>query len=75
MSRTSKTISLLAFVATATALLYRPVKHMLATTGKGRRIRKALKAEDEMTGKFANHYLGSDRHHSRTADRRKPEGA
>ena len=74
MSRTTKTISLLAFVAAATALLYRPVKHLLADVSKGRRP-KAFKEADEMIGKFANHYLGSDRHHSRTLNRRKPENA
>ena len=72
MSRTSKTVGLLAFVATATALLYRPVKHLLSDVSKGRQP-KAFKKADEMMGKFANHYLGSDRHHSRTKARRKAQ--
>ena len=70
--RRSKTISLLAFVAGATALLYRPalrLLHQISTVpGRSRRMKKA----DENLGKFANHYLGSNRHHSRTANRRKP---
>ncbi len=74
MSRTSKTVSLLAFVATATALLYRPVRHLLSGVSKGRRP-KAIKKADEMMGKFANHYLGAHRHHSRKLGRRRPENA
>ena len=71
--RRSKTLSLLAFVATATALLYRPAVKLLSDISpSGPRRSRRMKKVDENLGKFANHYLGSNRHHSRKASRRKP---
>lgn len=70
--RTSKTVGLMAFVAGATALLYRPAMKLIQElSGKGKRRSSGMKKIDENLGKFANHYLGSNRHHSRTAERRK----
>ncbi len=68
--RTSKTVGLLAFVAGATALLYRPAMKLIQELSSGKRSSR-MKKVDENLGKFANHYLGSNRHHSRTAERRK----
>jgi hypothetical protein len=64
MNRTAKTVSLLAFVAGATALLYRPASRLIERLRASRRARRASE-ETPQPGEFANHYLGSNRHHSR----------
>ncbi len=63
-NRTAKTVSLLAFVAGATALLYRPTARLVRHLADRRKARKAA-AEAAHPGEFANRYLGANRHHSR----------
>ncbi len=61
-NRTTKTVSLLAFVAAATALLYRPTLRLV------QRISARRKEQEEAApgpGEFAAHYRGANRHHSR----------
>ncbi len=70
--RRSKTIGLLAFVAGATALLYKPAMKLIRELAdNGSRRKGPRKSVDDQLGKFANHYLGSNRHHARAAKHHK----
>ena len=67
--KTAQTIGIAAVAVGAAALLYRPIRRMLRNYADSRAAGKDH--GDELVGKFAGHYLGLNRHHSRKADKRK----
>lgn len=67
--KATKTIGLIALAAGASALLYRPIRRLIQNYADSRA--SGEDHGDELVGKFAGHYLGLNRHHSRKTAKRK----